>query len=138
MKNSTKRIVAVVLATILLIVSVLYLTGCAESQSERVSYNISKEADNFNVTRRLAVINARTDKPVFEMIGNFSLSNNTSNELEVTVETEKGVYKKHFIYLNDWTMYVVEDISGAYVNKYKYEINFLPEMISPITFTSND
>jgi hypothetical protein len=35
-------------------------------------------------------------------------------------------------------MYVVEDISGAYVNKYKYEINFLPEMISPITFTSND
>lgn len=138
MKNSTKRIVAVVLATILLIVSVLYLTGCAESQSERVSYNISKEADNFNVTRRLAVINARTDKPVFEMIGNFSLSNNTSNELEVTVETEKGVYKKHFIYLNDWTMYVVEDISGAYVNKYKYEINFLPEMISPITFTNND
>lgn len=138
MKKSTKRIVAVVLATILLIVSVLYLTGCAESQSERVSYNISKEADNFNVTRRLAVINARTDKPVFEMIGNFSLSNNTSNELEVTVETEKGVYKKHFIYLNDWTMYVVEDVSGAYVNKYKYEINFLPEMISPITFTSND
>lgn len=138
MKKSTKRIVAFILATILLIVSVLFFTGCAESQSERVSYNISKEADNFNVTRRLAVINARTDKPVFEMIGNFSLSNNTSNELEVTVETEKGVYKKHFIYLNDWTMYVVEDISGAYVNKYKYEINFLPDMISPITFTSND
>jgi hypothetical protein len=95
MKKSTKRIVAFILATILLIVSVLFFTGCEESQSERVSYNISKEADNFNVTRRLAVINARTDKPVFEMIGNFSLSNNTSNELEVTVETEKGVYKKH-------------------------------------------
>lgn len=110
--------------------------GCR--QSEKVSYNIGKEADNFNVTRRLAVINARTDKPIFELIGNFSLHNNSTNELEVICETEKGVYKKHFVYLNEWTIYVVEDISGAYVDKYHYEVNFLPEMIIPITFTSND
>ena len=31
------------------------LSACRES--ERVAYNISKEADNFNVTRRLEVIN---------------------------------------------------------------------------------
>ena len=43
------------------------LSACRES--ERVAYNISKEADNFNITRRLEVINARTDKPVFELIG---------------------------------------------------------------------
>ena len=137
-KRKIERILALTIAIMIVIVVILSCVGCAESQSERVSYNISQEADNFNVTRRLAVINARTDKPVFEMIGNFSLSNNSSNELEVTVETEKGVYKKHFIYLNDWTMYVVEDISGAYVNKYKYQINFLPEMIQPITVTKND
>lgn len=112
------------------------LVGCTEA--DNVSYNISKEANNFNVTRRLAVINARTDKPVFELIGNFSLANNGENELEVTVECEEGVYKKHFIYLNDWTIYVVEDVSGAYVDKYKYEVNFLPEQIIPVTFTSND
>jgi hypothetical protein len=35
-------------------------------------------------------------------------------------------------------MYVVEDISGASVSKYHYEINFLPEMIIPIEFTSKD
>lgn len=35
------------------------LVGCTEA--DNVSYNISKEANNFNVTRRLAVINARTD-----------------------------------------------------------------------------
>lgn len=37
------------------------------------------------------------------------------------------MYQKHFVYLNDDTMYVVEDISGANVDKYHYEINFLPE-----------
>jgi hypothetical protein len=54
------------------------------------------------------------------------------------VEVAPNVYKKHFVGLNDWTTYVVEDISGAFVDKYHYEINFLPEMIVPITFTSND
>ena len=127
-----KRIIAI----ILLIVLAISVVGC--SQADRASYNISKEADNFNVTRRLAVINARTDKPVFELIGNFSLSNNSTNELEVTVEVERGVYKKHFVYLNEWTIYVVEDVSGAYVSPYHYEVNFLPEMIVPVTFTMND
>lgn len=113
------------------------LCGC-QRQSDRIAYNISKEADNFNVTRRFAVINARTDNPVFELIGNFAISNNSTNELVVTVEVGQGVYKKHMVYLNEWTIYVVEDVSGAYVDKYHYEVNFLPEMIIPVTITMND
>lgn len=122
-----------------LILVVLICCGlCACSQADRVSHNISKEADRFNVTRRLAVINARTDKPVFEIIGNFSISNTATNELAVTVETEQGKYKKHYIYLNDWTIYTVEDVSGAYVDNYHYEVNYLPEMIMPVTITAKD
>lgn len=112
------------------------LSGCRES--DRVSYNISKEADNFNVTRRLAVINARTDRPVFELIGNFALSNNDSNELVVTCEIAPGQYKKHYVYLNEWTLYVVEDVSGAYVSPYHYEVNFLPEAFIPYVFTTDN
>lgn len=121
---------------IILTIGILTLTGCTEVN--RVSQNIKQQADNFNITRRLAVINARTDKPIFELIGNFSLQNNLNNELEIVCETEKGVYKKHFVYLNEYTIYVVEDISGAYVDKYHYEINFIPEMIQPITITNID
>lgn len=134
-----KKIISIIIMLVAVGIIAITATGCSPNgEAERVSYNISKEANNFNVTRRLAVINARTDKPVFELIGNFSLANNGENELEVTVECEKGVYKKHFVYLNEWTIYVVEDVSGAYVDKYKYEVNFLPEMIVPVTFTSND
>lgn len=122
-----------------LILLVLIITSlCACSQASRVSHNISKEANRFNVTRRLAVINARSDKPIFEIIGNFSISNNIDNELEITVEVEKGKYKKHFVYLNQWTIYTVEDISGAYVDNYHYEVNYLPEMINPVTITMKD
>lgn len=125
-----------ILSLILIIFVALTFLACRES--ERVSYNISKQADNFNVTRRLAVINARTDKPVFELIGNFSLANNTTNELEITVEAGRGIYKKHYVYLNEWTIYVVEDVSGAFVSPYHYEVNFLPEMFIPAVITMND
>ena len=119
-----------------LILCALILTGC--TQVDRVSSNIRQQADNFNITRRIVVINARTDKPVFELTGNFSLQNNYSGELEIIVEIGNGVYKKHFVYLNDWTMYVVEDVSGTFVDKYHYEINYLPEMIQPFTIISED
>ena len=120
----------------LLVVGVV-LCGC-KTEADRVNHNINKEADNFNIMRRLAVINARTDKPLFELEGRFSISNNSTNELVVTVEVAPGEYKKHFVYLIDYTMYVVEDISGANVSQYHYEVNFIPEMILPFTFTSND
>lgn len=119
---------------IIFVVFALLLTGCV--QADRVSENISKQADNFNITRRVTVFNTRTDKVLLEIIGNFSIKH-SSGDVDIIVETAPGVYKKHFVSLNDWTTYVVEDISGAFVDKYHYEVNFLPEMIVPITFTQN-
>lgn len=131
-KMKNKLMVILVLFAFLFAVS-----GC--SQADRVSYNVSKEADNFNVMRRLTVINARSDKPLMEIVGRFSLSSNEEGELQVIMQTGPESYKKHFVYINkEWTMYVVEDISGSTVDSYKYEINFLPEMIAPVKFTSND
>ena len=128
--------IKILLIGIMIIGGMLLLTGC--TQVDRVSTNLSQQADNFNITRRIVVMNARTDTVLFELIGNFSLQNNSSNELEIVCETAQGVYKKHFIYLNENTIYVVEDVSGAYVDKYDYEVNYIPEMIKPFTITTND
>ncbi|OZV10769.1 hypothetical protein CIW83_18290 [Tissierella sp. P1] len=122
---------------IVLMVLVILLAGCQHRQSTRVSHNVSLEADNFNVIRRLTVLNARTDKPMFELIGAFSFELQ-SNRIIVVVETGPNEYKKHSVGLGEWTLWVVEDVGGANVDKYRYEVNFLPEMIVPITFTSND
>ena len=126
-----KKIVAV----LLIVVMSLGLVGCRES--DRVSHNVSQEADNFNVIRRLTVLNARTDKPLFELIGAFSFTLE-NNRIIAIVETGPSQYKKHSVGLNDWTLWVIEDLGGANVDKYRYEVNFLPEMIVPITFTSED
>lgn len=117
-----KKITAVIAMMLLICFTA---TGCTEAS--RVSYNISKEANNFNVTRKLTVLNARTDTILLELTGTFALHNNSDNELEVIIETAENKYQKDSVYLNDYTMYVVEDVSGASVDKYHYEINFLPE-----------
>ena len=130
-----KKIVAVMAVVML---EAAMLAGCTEAS--QVSYNVSQEADNFNVLRRFAVINTRTDNVEFELIGAFSLQveNSHDNQVEVVVELEDGTYKKHIIGMNENTMYVVEDLGGAKVNKYKYEVNYIPETIVPFTMTEND
>ena len=130
-----KKIVAVMAVVML---EAAMLAGCTEAS--QVSYNVSQDADNFNVLRRFAVINTRTDKVEFELIGAFSLQVEDShdNQVEVVVELEDGTYKKHIIGMNENTMYVVEDLGGAKVNKYKYEVNYIPETIVPFTIKEND
>lgn len=117
------------LVLVSLITLSISLSACTEA--EKVSYNVSQEADNFNVVRRVAVINTRTDKVEFEVIGNISVDTSDENKLVIIAETGKDMYKKHLVNMTDWNMYVVEDLEGADVNKYKYEVNYMPESITP-------
>ena len=101
-----KSIIGVISLALLLGVGMI---GCREA--DVVSENISKEADNFNVPRRLVVINGRTDTIIFSLTGNFSISvDNDEDQLEVVAEVSDGVYRKHFIGLSDEIQYFVEDI----------------------------
>ncbi len=115
------------------LILLIMLFGCTES--EKVSQNIAKEADNFNVYRRVVIINTRTDKPEFEIIGKMSVTIG-EDRIDCIVE-EDGKYYKHIINLTDNNMYVVEDLGGSKVNKYKYEVNYIPESIIPITVTES-
>ena len=109
--------------------------GACGRESDKVSYNVSQEADNFNVIRRVEVINTRTDKVEFEAIGRISVDTEDKNKLVILVETGKNEYKKHLVNMTSWNMYVVEDLEGAKVNEYKYEVNYMPESIVPFTVT---
>ena len=77
---------------------------------------------------------------MFQMTGKMSIQADTAdNQLEVIVEDNAGNYKKHFIGLSDNVTYVVEDItSESNVSKYKYELNFNPNMWIPIKAKYSD
>lgn len=112
-------------------VVIMTLAGCSESA--RVSYNLSKEADNFNVIRQLTVINCIEGDVLFQMTGKMSITaDRGDNQLEIIVENENGKYEKHFVGLSDNVTYVVEDMGESKVNKYKYTLNFNPKMWIPV------
>lgn len=124
-----ERIKRTFVALVLMIAIVTAMTGCTEA--DKVNANISKQADYFECERKITVYNARTDMIILEAEGYMSISNNTDGELVCTVKTGPGEYKKNYIYLNEYTMYVVEDITGTHTDPYHYKLYFHTEL--PVT-----
>lgn len=101
-------------------IALMLLTGCTEA--DKVNYNISMQANYFETMRRVTVYNARTDKVILEVEGNINISNNASSELVVTCKVGANEYKKNYVYLNEYTLYIVEDITGTVTDPYHYKV----------------
>lgn len=111
-------------AIVLMIVAIIAISFASCTAADNINNNISMAADNFQVLRKITVYNARTDLIIMEMEGYMSLSNNGSDELVVTCKTGTNEYKKNYVYLNEYVIYVVEDISGLYTDPFHYNIKF--------------
>ncbi len=119
-------------------VAVLGMTSCSEA--DRVSENLSKQADNFNIVRKITVMNCIKGDVLFQMSGRMSITaDREDNQLEIIAEKD-GKYVKHFIGLSDNVTYVVEDLGVGEndVNKYQYTLNFNPNMWMPIEVDTID
>lgn len=121
--TKNKKLIAV--AVSLSLAASMLFVGCSEA--DKANYNISKQADYFESERKLTVYNARTDTIILETEGYMSISNNDNGELVCTVKTGKNTYKKNYVYLNENTMYVVEDITGTHTDPYHYKMYFHTE-----------
>ena len=129
-----------ILSSLILITMMSFLFIVCETEAQRVSYNLSQEADNFNVVRQLTVINCIGGDVLFQMTGKMSIKADTSdNQLEIIVEDD-GTYVKHFVGLSDNVTYVVEDLNlgDNAVSKYKYTLNFNPNMWIPYNVETID
>lgn len=121
-----KKILAV-LATLMVLFAA---AGCSEA--DKANHNISQQAEYFQSERRVTVWNARTDNVIMYIEGYINISNNSTDELVVTAKVGEDSYKKNYVYLNDYTLYVVEDINGTHTDPYHYKLyfntNVLPEV----------
>lgn len=126
-----KKKLAIILAIAMMAAGII--TGCSEK--DRVNSNLTKEADNFNVVRQLTVINCIEGDVLFQMTGKMSITADTGdNQLEIIVENDDDTYVKHFVGLSNNVTYVIEDLNLGKndVEKYKYTLNFNPDMWIPI------
>ena len=121
-KRKSKQLVSCLIAVFIIIAAICTLASCSEA--DRVNNNISKQAEYFESERRVTVYNARTDKIIMFIEGYINISNNAHNELVVTAKVGANTYKKNYVYLNDYTLYVVEDINGTHTDPYHYKVYF--------------
>lgn len=130
MKNMSRvaRLIGVLVA---IVVAVALLSSCSQ-EADTVSDNLSKDADNFKIDRRVVFFNGITDKYLLVIEGRCSLGNHDKRDtLSVVCKTGPGAYKKHFLGLSDNVSYFVEQTKDAYADAYHYKVTFRPETVVP-------
>ena len=116
----------------LAIASAGVLAGCT-SQADTVSDNLSKEAEKFQVVRRIVGINGITDKVEFEAVGRCSVEGNGLGNLRalIVICKDPDGYRKHFIGQSDNMTFIVTQIPAVNVSEYRTTFNIKPESIVP-------
>ena len=103
------------------------------SKADRVSHNLSREADEMNITRKVTVINGITNQTIFQATGQMSIEYvEERKQLNIIALDDEGNYKKHIIGISDNVSYVVEDVTGMKGIDTKYRMYFNPNMILPV------
>lgn len=107
------------------------LAGCA-SDADVASENLSRAADQFEVTRRIVFYNGITADYILTIEGLCSLGNyDDPGELTVTCKVGPTAYKKHFLGLSDNVTYFLEQLEPVTASPYHYRVIFKPDVILP-------
>ena len=116
-----------ILLIMVLGLAVLALSSCR--QADTVRHNLKREADDFNIRRRITVLNTRTDTPMMQITGLISIDTDDDGDLNITIEKAPNEYVLNYAHLSQDTTYIVEQIETKEVNKYQYEIKFYPTQL---------
>lgn len=117
------------LLTTAALASLVALSAC-QDDADVASYNLSKAADNFEVSRRTVFLNGITDQYILEVEGLCSISDQ-GNQVELTCKTGPSEYKKHFLGLSDNVTYFSEQVGSVSADPYRYRVTFKPTTIIP-------
>lgn len=116
-----------IFAVVFLVALAFLLSAC--TQADIVQHNLRREAEDFNVRRRITVLNTRTDKAMMQITGLLSISTDDDGDLNITIQKGPGEFVLNYAHLSNDTTYMVEQIETMEVNKYQYEIIFYPKQL---------
>ena len=100
------------------------LVGC--EKSDKVNYNIRREANNFKVYRRVVAINTRLNETLFAVEGYISVNVDSDGDLNVTIQTGEDDFKLFYAHLGNDVTYTVVQTDPIDVTPYAYNISFFP------------
>lgn len=111
--------------------ALLALVGC-ERSADIASRNLSRAADEFEITRRIIFYNGITGGYMLSITGLCSLGNDDrAGRLSVTCKVGPREFKKHFLGLSDNVTFFVEQVEPSTASPYQYRVVFNPLSIVP-------
>lgn len=107
------------------------LLASCDNDASVASRNLSQDADNFRIPRRVVFYNGFTNDYMLEIKGMCSIGSGTSaKSITVTCKHDDG-YKKHILGLSDNVTYFVEQLNAKNVSTNFYQVTFKPTTILP-------
>ena len=123
---NTRRGIAATAATL---AGLAVITGCSEA--DIASRNVSKDADNFKVARKITVLNGITGQKVMEIQGRCNVGNDDpEGEVSFTCKTDEGI-KKNIVGLGDNGIWAVEQLDYRDVSTHQYKFVVIPAAVVP-------
>lgn len=119
-----------IVAASMVAVGAITLASCSSSDADLASGNLSKAAEQFEVNRRITVVNGVTDKYVMLVEGRCSLEF-PEGRTEIVCKLENGTFVKHHVIMSDNVFIMSEQINGTVVDTDQYRVIFKPEVIIP-------
>lgn len=127
-----KFIITLILLVLTLALTLTLTLTAFSTDADVVSHNLSKDADQFKVQRRIIFFNGITDTYLMTIEGKCSIQPDVGeNQLEVTCKIEEDTYKKHYLGLSDNVSYFVEQTDAIKSDPYHYKVIFKPQTIIP-------
>lgn len=105
------------------------LTACS-TDADVADENLKKAAEQFEISRRITVINGITDKYLMVVEGKCSLEFPDGRN-EIICKLADGSFVKHHVIKADNVFVMSEQTTGAQVSTDHYRVIFKPEVIVP-------
>lgn len=116
--------------TALVAAAAMLALGACSSDADVASRNLSKDADNFKINRRVIFYNGITGDYMLSIEGFCSVEPQDPTNLTVTCKVGGG-FKKHFLGRSDNVTWFAEQLDAQNVSADHYRVIFKPSVIVP-------
>lgn len=117
---------------LMVFMSLFMLTAC-DTDAKVASRNLSQDADNFKIERRVIFYNGITGEYLLSIQGLCALEASEGRKVSITCKVNQTDYKKHYLGLSDNVTYFIEQLEPSKTSTSRYKVIFKPSVILPDT-----
>lgn len=126
-----------IIAGVIAIAGIIGLAGCTatpdngNSDADKAAYNVSMEAESFQVQRTITALSGITGEVLFVAEGRCSFEYPENNRVDVICKYSEDEYRKHTFIIGDQDQVIIAQEEPIDVSEYHTKIIIKPQNLIP-------